>query len=238
MKLKNLGRGLLLSAIFSILLTVNIFADLKISTCNHNETGGVIGGMVGDQTGYEYNIKKFYDGGWDICLRYEGKNAEVARNMASKLASVFAVNDLCGYDTTNREGLIKALVEAKYDPNGIKKCEATCSSSTNAVWITVGHYLGIKKLTTMNPRMMTSRMMQMYTKHGFTLYRGKDYLNGKKNLPGDVLVNIGVHTVVVVDPKDVKKAKKGKITKEKLLALAGVNEVYISLPLIMVDELS
>ncbi len=226
----------MLSAIFTILLTVNIFAGVKISTCNHNENGGVIGGEVGDQTGYEYNIKKFYDGGWDICLRYEGKNAEVARNIASKLASVFAVNNQCGYDTTNREGLIKALVEAKYDPNGIKKCEATCSSSSNAVWITVGHYLGIKKLASMNPRTMTSRMMEMYTKHGFTVYKDKDYLNGKNNLPGDVLVNIGIHAVVVVDSKDVRKAKKGKITKERLLKIAGVDEVYMSLPVIMEEE--
>lgn len=236
MKLKNLGRGLLLSAIFSILLTVNIFADLKISTCNHNETGGVIGGMVGDQTGYEYCIKKFYDDGWDICLRYEGKNAEVARNLASKLASVFAVYNQCGYDTTNREGLIKALEKAKYDPINIEKCESTCSASSNAVWITVGHYLGIKTLATMNPRTMTSRMKEMYTKHGFTVYKDKDYLNGKKNLPGDVLVNIGIHAVVVVDSKDVRKAKKGKITKEKLLKIAGVDEVYMGLPIIMKEE--
>ena len=116
--------------------------------------------------------------------------------------------------------MINALVKADYDPNAIKRCEATCSSSTNAVWITVGHYLGIKKLENMNPRTMTGWMLKRYQRHGFKVYYDKSYLDGTNNLPGDVLVNSGIHTVVVVDKKDVKKARKGKITKELLLSIA------------------
>ena len=52
------------------------------------------------------------------------------------------------------------------------------------------------------------------------MYYGKKYLDGTKNIAGDVLVNSGIHTVIVVDRKDVKKAKKGKITKELLLEIA------------------
>ena len=219
-RIKTIKRGLLSSLFFALLFTTVVFGALRVSTCNHNEIGRPVGGINGDQTGYEYNIKKLYDGGWDFCLRYEGENAEKARDLASKLACVLAVNDLCGYDTSNREGLINALVKADYDPNAIKRCEATCSSSTNAVWITVGHYLGIKKLENMNPRTMTGWMLKRYQRHGFKVYYGKEYLDGTKNLPGDVLVNSGIHTVIVVDRKDVKKAKKGKITKELLLEIA------------------
>jgi hypothetical protein len=83
-------------------------------------------------------IKKFYDGDWDLCLRYDGPRAEEARALASRIGCILAAEDKVGYDTSNKLALSKALKKAGYDPFRITDTEATCSSSINATWITVG----------------------------------------------------------------------------------------------------
>lgn len=64
---------------------------------------------------------------------------------------------------------------------------------------------------------MTAHMKEVYTKSGFTIHRGKRFLNGEKNIPGDVLVNEGVHTVMFVDFKDARKARNEKYNSNNLL---------------------
>ena len=112
--------------------------ELRLISNNHDENGKLAGGKVGDQTGYEFVIKKYYDGDWDLCLRYDGPRAEEARALASRIGCILAADDKVGYDTSNKLALSKALKKAGYDPFRIENTEGTCSSSINATWITVG----------------------------------------------------------------------------------------------------
>lgn len=42
----------------------------KLGQASINEKGGILGGLPGDQTGYETNIKAFYDYPWNLYLRH------------------------------------------------------------------------------------------------------------------------------------------------------------------------
>lgn len=53
-------------------------SESKIAEATINEKGTVSGGQTGDQTGNEIRIANYYEysGGWDVHLRYYGKNEE------------------------------------------------------------------------------------------------------------------------------------------------------------------
>jgi hypothetical protein len=67
-------------------------------------------------------------------------------------------------------------------------------------------------------------MKEVYQNSGFTIHRGERFLCGEKNIPGDVIVNEGVHTIMVVDFKDARKARNDKYNSENLLKNLGGND--------------
>lgn len=62
-----------LSTNHHVIMSIN---EQLIAQASINENGGVRGGRTGDQTGNEINIKNYYvpKYGWDVHLRYVGKN--------------------------------------------------------------------------------------------------------------------------------------------------------------------
>ena len=55
-------------------------SNAQIAHASINEKGTATGGKTGDQTGKEICIRSYYEysGGWDVHLRYAGKNTDVS----------------------------------------------------------------------------------------------------------------------------------------------------------------
>lgn len=108
--------------------------DIHLSTLNHvnmsinesqiaeatiNEKGTVSGGKTGDQTGNEIRIANYYEysNGWDVHLRYRGKNDEVSVNDTIYVVAKDVIRGKYGNGVERTANLIKA----GYDPVVIQK---------------------------------------------------------------------------------------------------------------------
>lgn len=62
--------------------------EKQIAQASINEKGGVTGGQTGDQTGKEIYIRDYYEywDGWDIHLRYAGKNEAFTKRPLDEIA--------------------------------------------------------------------------------------------------------------------------------------------------------
>ena len=72
-----------LSTNHHVIMSIN---EKLIAQASINEKGGVRGGKTGDQTVSEINIKNYYvpSYGWDVHLRYVGKNGEGEEEMTDE----------------------------------------------------------------------------------------------------------------------------------------------------------
>lgn len=93
--------------------------ELQIAEATINEKGTVSGGQTGDQTGNEIRIGDYYeyDGGWDVHLRYYGKNDSVPVNDAIYVVAKDVIRGKYGNGVERTANLIKA----GYDPSVIQK---------------------------------------------------------------------------------------------------------------------
>ena len=159
-----------------------------ISNSGKDENSGTTGGKAGDQTGHEWELKKWYNRPWSVVLRYPDQ--AVALKIA-QLSIAAALNDNIGYDQNQRTTYWKQLKAVGYDPSKIDanhKCEEDCTAGVSANVKAAGALFGIKALE--NLPICTSRnMRQEFTKAGFVALTATKYLtSGDYLLPGDILL--------------------------------------------------
>lgn len=90
----------------------------KIAQASINEKGTVTGGKTGDQTGKEICIRDYYEysGGWDVHLRYKGKNTDVTPDVSVDTVAREVIAGKWGNGETRK----KLLTEAGYDYNTVQ----------------------------------------------------------------------------------------------------------------------
>ena len=85
----------------------------QIAQASINEKGTTTGGKTGDQTGKEICIRSYYEysGGWDVHLRYAGKNTNVSQDISIDTIAREVIAGKWG----NGDKRKKLLTEAGYD---------------------------------------------------------------------------------------------------------------------------
>ena len=148
--------------------------------------------VAGDQTGNEVSVTDFYNAPWDFALRYF--NWETAKEfvmIAMKLAACVKV----GYDQSQRNDLYKELKAYNFNVDKFilsgKKVECDCSSFIYACLCVL-----LPNLRSDKNAPTTADMEEYYKNKGFTVLKGNEYLNGKKNITGDIMVRAGHHTAI------------------------------------------
>lgn len=158
-----------------------------IANSGGDEKGGTTGGKLGDQTGKEWVLKKWYSRPWTCVLRYPNKTV---RDMITQFGIDAALNDHIGYDQSKRYTYWNELVKAGYNPAKITKdCAEDCTAGVTANVRAVGFTLGIKALQDIPKTVRSSNMRKYFSKAGFEVLTEKKYLTGYSYLlPGDILL--------------------------------------------------
>lgn len=168
-----------------------------LSNSGQNEWGGIYGGLPGDQTGYEWNIVKWYSYPWNCVLRYPTSDA---RQKIAELAKKAAINNKIGYNQYNRNSYWEQLQKSDYDPAKIKTpCDADCSAGVIANTRAVGYLFGIGALKNITAT-YTGNMRKAFQAAGFQVLTDKKYLTSPDCLlAGDILLNDQNHTCTNLD---------------------------------------
>lgn len=158
-----------------------------IANSGSDENGGTKGGKLGDQTGREWQLKKWYSRPWTCVLRYPNKKV---RDMIAQFGIDAALNNYIGYDQSKRYTYWDELVKAGYNPAKITKdCAEDCTAGVTANVRAVGYVLGIKALQDIPKTVRSSNMRKYFKKAGFEVLTEKKYLTGYLYLlPGDILL--------------------------------------------------
>lgn len=172
-----------------------------IANCGHDERGQYRNGAAGDQTGDEYYVRDWYNGGgygWDCVLRYPDLQKAV---VIAQVARDAANNNNIGYDQNQRVSFFNQLQANGWQASAISTpCEADCSSSTCACIVAAGHLTGDGNLQQVNPNNTTHYMRADLTNHGFQLLTDSRYRTSDSYLlPGDILLRDQHHTAVNLD---------------------------------------
>lgn len=167
---------------------------VKIAHASIDETGRATGGAAGDQTKKEVCTRTYYKASWDAILR--PKKAEIAEKSAKFMEDACANNNI-GYDQGQRNTLYALAKSVNFDCSKIVvKCECDCSSLIHVAVIAAGANLkyGSNGFTT---RTMVDKLVASgdYEK----LTDSKHLTSDKYLKRGDILVNIGSHTVMVLE---------------------------------------
>lgn len=209
---------------------------MSVTICHASidERGKAKSGAAGDQTGREVCTRAWYSKPWDTMLRY--KDASIAKK-AAEIAKKLAKSNLVGYDQYQRNTLYQALKKNnwdvdKYIKSGVKT-ETDCSAFMYACYCCL-----IPEMRSNSNAPVTSNMVRIYKKHGFTAYTDKKYTASEDNLQiGDVLVKSSAHTVMAITTAKseekkpatpVKPATKIDKAKSKDAKYAGVYKVTAS----------
>lgn len=93
-------------------------SNTNIAQASINEKGTVVGGKTGDQTGREIWIRNYYEYsyGWDVHLRYVGKNTEVTNLVPLDVVAREVISGKWGTGDTRK----KLLTEAGYNYNTVQ----------------------------------------------------------------------------------------------------------------------
>lgn len=170
---------------------------MTISNSGSDERGKSFGGAAGDQTGGEWRIRSWYNGGWDVVLRHPN---ERVRETIAMNAEDAANNNRIGYDQGQRTTFYQKLKAANWRAKDIKaKCEADCSAGVTACAIAAGYLCGYSKLKKLNYTTYTGNMRSRFISAGFTALTASKYLTSDKHLlRGDILLNDkgGHHTCI------------------------------------------
>lgn len=157
-----------------------------ISNSGSDENGGTRGGQAGDQSGKEWQLKKWYNRPWTVVLRYPDQ--AVALTIA-RLGIAAALNDRIGYDQGQRTSYWTQLKAAGYDPSRIgTACEEDCTAGVSANVRAAGFIHGIAALQGV-PICSSRNMRAQFVKAGFRALTESKYLTGGSFLlPGDILL--------------------------------------------------
>lgn len=167
-----------------------------ISNSGHDERNKYSGGVAGDNTGTEWQLRSWYNRPWNCVLRHP--NSKVAKTI-SDLSIKAAKNNKIGYDQGQRNTYWQQLQAVGYDPSKIKThCESDCSAGVIANIKAAGYLLGITALQNINAT-YTGNLRSGAKKAGFTVLTESKYLTGERYLkPGDILLNDEHHVAVYV----------------------------------------
>ena len=187
---------------------INSTGTHYIANSGKDENNAYHGGKAGDQTGHEFELKKWYSRPWTVILRYP--DAAVALLIA-RLGCAAALNDKIGYDQYERGTYWTQLQKAGYDPSKITvACEEDCTAGVSANVKAAGALMGIKALKDL-PLCSSRNMRQKFTAAGFKALTASKYLTGPEYLyPGDVLLCENHHAATNVT---VGKSARGEWEK-------------------------
>jgi len=157
-----------------------------ISNSGKDENNTYHGGKAGDQSGHEWELKKWYSRPWTVVLRWPDINVGM---LIARLSCAAALNNKIGYDQWQRNTYWQELQKVGYDPAKIvTACEEDCTAGVSANVKAAGALLGIKALEKL-PMCSSRNMRQEFTKAGFQALTASKYLTGPDYLlPGDVLL--------------------------------------------------
>lgn len=196
------------------------------SISENNNAGWDGKASPGDQTGKEVCTREWYNGMWNVVLRYSDKDISAR---AAEIAVKLADSNLVGYDQSNRNNLYLTLQGYDWDVDKYLKShvktECDCSSFVYACYACVLPHIRSKSNAP-----VTANMKERYLFYGFhALYESKYLMEDTYLQSGDILVKTGKHTVMIcgddggVDPfeiiaRDVIKGKygSGEERKEKI----------------------
>lgn len=168
-----------------------------ISNSGSDENKAYKGGKAGDQTGHEWELKKWYSRPWTHVFRYTGADSRVPRTLA-ELGIKAALNDKIGYDQNQRTTYWKQLALVGYDPSAIvTACEEDCSAGVAANVKACGYLLGIKALQNVSSGMSSRNTVAQLKNAGFTVLTDSKYLNSGNYLQsGDILLYVNHHVAM------------------------------------------
>ena len=168
--------------------------SIKIAHSSIDERGKATGGAAGDQTGREVCIRDWYTASWDVVLR--PKTSAIAEKSAKFMEQACA-NNAVGYDQGQRNSLYEQAKKVNFDASKITvKCECDCSSLVHVAVIAAGVNApyGSNGFTTST---MTNNLVASGNYEKLT---DSKYLTSDKYLKrGDIIVNVGSHTVMVLE---------------------------------------
>ena len=184
---------------------INSTGTHYIANSGSDERKKYTGGAAGDQTGHEWELKKWYSRPWTHVFRYE-KDPAVGMKLA-ELGCAAALNNNIGYDQYQRTTYWKQLQAVGYDPAKITvKCEEDCSAGTAANVKAAGYLLGIKALQDVSSSMTSRNTVSQLKAAGFTVLTASKYTAGTSYLlPGDILLYENHHVAI-----NVTKGKKAE----------------------------
>lgn len=161
-----------------------------------DENGKASGGVAGDQTKKEVCTRSWYNKSWDVVIR--PKDAAMAEKMAIACEQACANNKI-GYDQYQRNTLYTQAQKVNFDLSKITTaCECDCSSLMCICAIAAGVSAGALYIS---GNMRTTRNMRSAFKNTgkFDILTDSKYLTSDEYLKrGDILVNEGSHTVMVL----------------------------------------
>ena len=170
--------------------------SVLIGHASIDENGKANSGIAGDQTKKEVCTRNWYNKSWDVVIR--AKDAAVAEKMAIACEQACA-NDKVGYDQYQRNTLYTQALKVNFDLSKITTaCECDCSSLMCICAIAAGVPAGALYIS---GNMRTTRNMRTAFKNTgkFEILTDSKYLTGDAYLKrGDILVNEGSHTVMVL----------------------------------------
>ena len=170
--------------------------SVTIGHASIDENGKAYNGAAGDQTAKEVCTRTWYNKSWDVVLRCT--DATMAEKMAIACEQACANNKI-GYDQYQRNTLYTQAQKVNFDLSKITTaCECDCSSLMCVCAIAAGIsptslYAGGNMRTTRN-------MRDAFVKTGkFQALTDSKYLTSDAYLKrGDIIVNEGSHTVMVL----------------------------------------
>lgn len=179
-----------------------------IAHASIDENKNIKGGIPGDQTGKEVCTRSWYLKNWQYVIR--PKSAKIAAK-AVAIATAVTLNPDVGYNQARRNTLYKELKTHGYDVAAIGKCDTDCSAFMTVCYIAAG----VSKLEYETNAPTTSTMVKAFRNTGqFEILSGAEYLRIDARLkPGDVLVQPGHHTVMVVEVSNPYKEPSSILVK-------------------------
>lgn len=181
-----------------------------IANSGKDENGTYKNGRAGDQTGHEWELKKWYNRPWSVVLRWPDIQAAL---LDARMSCAAALNDKVGYDQYQRKSYWTQLEKAGYDPSKITvACEEDCTAGVTANWKGVGYLLGIESLKELGTDTYSGNMKSRFVKAGFKALTAKKYLNSPDYLlPGDVLLYENHHAAANVTYGKYVRPADGKV---------------------------
>lgn len=163
-----------------------------ISNSGHDENNRYNSGAAGDQTGLEWQLKKWYPRPWTVVLRHPDKTVQ---RMLAEFGIDAALNNMIGYDQYQRNTYWNQLQNYGYKPANIKtKCEADCTAGVTANIKAVGKLLGLPELEKLALDTYSGNMKARLVAIGFRALTASKYLSSPDYLlPGDILLYEGHH---------------------------------------------